>query len=171
MATITLGTSAQTTLTAVKFSRGLDLSDADIATIAQKILTPEGPGTNTPVVFPGAFARTGLLFVPNRGVLQCKAGDYVGVDPSGVVVLVPRYAIATTATATGNTHTSTLVDSLSTNVLLLNWYAGMVIAGSGITAGTKIASIAAGGLSLVLTAATSSTLTGTTLTVGSWVHT
>lgn len=173
MATKTLGTAATTTLTAVQFSSGLGLSDADIATIALAILNDNSPnGLYTPTVLPGAFARSGLLYYPNRGLLRVLPGDFVGVDPSGWPVLVGKDSIATTATATGDTHTTVTVDNLSSNVLTLGWVAGMVISSSNadITAGTKIKSIAKDGLSLVLTAAATGTNAGGTLTVGSWVH-
>jgi hypothetical protein len=70
-------------------------------------------------------------------------------------------------THTGNTHTSTTVDTLSTNVLLLGWRPGMTISSSAadIPAGTRIVSIASGGLSLTLSAAATGTNAGVTLTV------
>jgi len=79
MATGTIGTAATTTLVTVPYSRGLGLSDIDIATIAEHILNDVN--VSHPI-FPGAFARTGLLYVPNRGVLQALPGDYVAYDPA-----------------------------------------------------------------------------------------
>lgn len=69
------------------------------------------------------------------------------------------------AAVTGNTHSSTLIDGLSTNVLLRGWTVGMNIAGSGFN--TTIATIATNGLSLTMAAASSSTLIGTPITVTS----
>lgn len=88
MATVTLGTAAQTSLTALQFSGGSGMSDADRATIAQAIkddilgysnAAPPKPAR----IWPDAFTRAGLLYVPNRGVLQVRPGDYVAVDTNG----------------------------------------------------------------------------------------
>lgn len=91
MSTKTLGTAAQTTLVAVPFSRGLDLSDADIATIANSIKNDQNV---TAPIYAGAFARTGFLFIPNRGLLKMLPGDYVGVDSTGWPILVSKGAAA-----------------------------------------------------------------------------
>jgi len=69
------------------------------------------------------------------------------------------------ATKTGNTHSSTLIDNLSVNVLQAGWTPGMTISGSGIPAGDTIVSIASNGLSLTLAAATTTTVAGVALTV------
>lgn len=69
------------------------------------------------------------------------------------------------ATKTGNTHTSTLIDTLSANVLTAGWQPGMLIIGTGIPADTTIVSIAANGLSLTLSQAATSTNVGVALTV------
>lgn len=90
MATKTLGTAATTTLTALAFSA----SDAaaDVATIAQGILDDQN--VSHPI-WPGAFALTGLLFVPNRGVLKVLPGDFVGFDSAtGWPILVSKRAAA-----------------------------------------------------------------------------
>ena len=90
MATKTLGTAATTTLVALPFSRGLDMADADIATIAENILNDQN---NIHPIWPGAWARTGLLYVPNRGVLQALPGDYVAYDPAtGWPILLSKNA-------------------------------------------------------------------------------
>ena len=91
MATKTLGTAATTTLVALPFSRGLDMSDADIATIANHILNDQ---QNTNPIFPGAWARTGILYVPNRGILKALPGDYVAYDSTGWPILVSKTAAA-----------------------------------------------------------------------------
>ena len=67
------------------------------------------------------------------------------------------------STATGSTHGSTILDTLSTNVLQLGWAPGMTITGNGIN--TTIQSIAVGGLSLVLSAPAIGTNSGVALTV------
>ena len=70
-------------------------------------------------------------------------------------------------THTGTTHASTLVDGLSANVLQAGWQPGQTIAEShgDIPAGTTIISIAANGLSLVLSQAATGAHAGGTLTV------
>lgn len=93
MATKTLGTAATNTLVAVTFSRGTSaLSNADLATVQQHIL--DDLNVAHPV-WPGAFARNGLLYVPNRGVLQVLPGDYVAYDAAtGWPILVSARAAA-----------------------------------------------------------------------------
>jgi len=95
MATRTLGTNATTTLVAVNFAASL--LDADVATIQQNILND----LNTTLTWPGAFAKNGLLYVPNRGVLKVLVGDYVAYDPNGWPILVAANSIA----GSGWTHT------------------------------------------------------------------
>ena len=90
MATVTLGTTAQTSLTAKAFSGAMPA--ADIATIANLI---KDDLNNLHPIWPQAFAQTGLLYIPNRGVLQMRVGDYVGVDPAtGWPILVSARAAA-----------------------------------------------------------------------------
>lgn len=70
-------------------------------------------------------------------------------------------------TVTGNTQTSTTIDSLSTDVLNIGWAVGMTITDSAgdIPAGTRIVAIASGGLSVTLSAAATGSHSGTTFTV------
>jgi len=89
MSTITLGTDAQTTLTALAFNP--QAAAADFASIAQLIL--DDLNVAHPIV-PGSFIQQGLLFVPNRGILKVLPGDYVGVDAKGWPILVSAYSIA-----------------------------------------------------------------------------
>ena len=92
MSTRTLGTDATTTLTAVAWSPASStLSDADLATIQNAI---KYDGVEGDRVYPGAFTRNGLLFVPRRGVLQLQPGDWVGVDANGWPILVSADSIA-----------------------------------------------------------------------------
>lgn len=95
MAVQTVGTNANTSLTyGLKFlpGYGSGMAPADIAAIALQIkddLNVAHP------VFPQAFSANGLLYVPNRGVLQMLAGDYVAVDPTtGWPILLSKRAIA-----------------------------------------------------------------------------
>lgn len=94
MATTTGGTSANNSLTSLQFEGG-GLADADVATISQAILDDQlGLNAGVPArMWPGAFSKQGLLYVPNRGVLKVLPGDYVMVDPSsGWPVLVSLLA-------------------------------------------------------------------------------
>lgn len=46
-------------------------------------------------IYPGAFSNTGLLTIPNRGILQAKPGDVVAVDTvTGWPILISAAAIA-----------------------------------------------------------------------------
>ncbi len=90
MATKTLGTNATTSLTALPFARG-GLAAADVATITNGILNDQVNGTP---IFPGAFSSQGLLYIPNRGILQVLPGDYVAIDNKGWPVLISAYSIA-----------------------------------------------------------------------------
>ena len=169
MATKTAGSRAGTTLTAIQWTGqygASSISDADIASIALSIINDRDP----PMIEPGAFSRMGLLYVPRRGVLKVMDGDWVATGPDGFPYLIPRIALPGTLTATGDTHTSTLIDNLSTNVLALGWRAGAYITGTNIPALTTIASIASDGLSLTLSAAATGSSATQTYTVGSFTH-
>ena len=104
MATKTLGTNSTSELTAIDFSQGV--SDADFASIMLGILDDYYEGTGlpptppaSPRIYPGAFSRSGLLYVPNRGVLMAKPGDYVAFDATGWPILVGANAIASGSTS------------------------------------------------------------------------
>lgn len=93
MATGTLGTNANNTLTSLKFLPGFNsgMAAADIATIAQSIKDDLG---NLHPIAPGAFTAEGQLFIPNRGWLKMLPGDYVAVDATGWPILVSARAAA-----------------------------------------------------------------------------
>lgn len=114
--------------------------------------TPSSPATTgdwTPPIMAVVGSR---IIVTHPGFAGGSPGFYFGwFDISGF----------TDTTHTGSTHTSTLLDSLSSNVLQAGWNVGMTITGVGFQAGTTILSIAADGLSLVLSKAT--TASGTTI--------
>lgn len=85
-------------------------------------------------------------------------GNYIGwLDISGFQ----------STTITGTTNGTVTLSSLSANVLQAGWAAGMTISGSAgdIPAGTTIVSIAANGLSVVMSAAATGSNAGETLTV------
>ena len=104
MATITLGTTANNSLTALTFPGSyirqdgtvfsVTALDADIATIQQLIKDDQNPAQ--PINLPsGGWSRAGQLYVPNRGWLKVLPGDIVGVDTqTGWPILVSGRAAA-----------------------------------------------------------------------------
>jgi hypothetical protein len=95
LATITLGTTLTTSLTALKYLPGYasGMAAADQATIQNAIKD------DINVAHPrlaGAF-QGGQLFIPNRGVLLVLPGDYIGVDSQGFPILVSANSIANAA--------------------------------------------------------------------------
>lgn len=95
MATKTLGTTAQTSLTAIQYLPGYNsgMLAADQAAICNAI--KDDINVAHPLLA-GAFQQ-GQLFIPNRGVLQLLPGDWVGVDSSGFPILVSKNSIANAA--------------------------------------------------------------------------
>jgi len=87
--TVTLGTTANNGLTAVVMNGAM--ATADVATIMTHILNDLISGTP---IYPGAFSQAGLLYVPNRGILQARVGDYVAYDNVGWPILVSANSIA-----------------------------------------------------------------------------
>jgi hypothetical protein len=179
MATKTFGTLATTTLTAVQIPPGYNatplISPADWATINNSIvndvLMAKNAQPSPKPLFGGAFTKSGLLYIPNRGVLQTRPGDWVAVDPYGWPILLSDKAVPQTLTATGTTtNGSNQVTALSTNVLNLGWAAGQAITGLNVPANTTIQAIAANGLSLTLSNNATGGASGTTFTVSSWTH-
>lgn len=92
MAVLTLGTNANNSITkAIKFLPGIgSMVPADQATVDLAILDDLNPAHP----LSGQFSSDGLLFIPNRGVLQVLPGDYIGVDSTGWPILVSANAIA-----------------------------------------------------------------------------
>lgn len=87
MATVTLGTNATTSLTALQFLPGLNsgMSAADIATINQLIK----PANQIAMPRGGRFDSSGILHLPGgEGYIQCKPGDYIAVDSRGWPIVV-----------------------------------------------------------------------------------
>lgn len=90
MALLTGGTSASTSLNALAYNPQADVTN--VALVAAGILNDLNPAHP---IWPGAFARTGLLYIPNRGTLQMLPGDYVMFDTTtGWPILVSARAIA-----------------------------------------------------------------------------
>ena len=92
MATLTLGTDATNTLTAVNFTK--TLLPADVATINRGIRADKiGVAGSHPIISGDSFSVQGLLYVPNRGLLQILPGDYIGIDADGWPILVSASSI------------------------------------------------------------------------------
>lgn len=91
MATILLGTDANNSLTALAMNK--QALAADFASIAQLIKNDKVDVAGAHPIFPGAFSQMGLLYVPNRGVLQVLPGDVVAVDNNGWPILVSKDSI------------------------------------------------------------------------------
>ncbi len=90
----TSGTNATTSLTNSVLwlpGYGSGLQTSDIATIANAIKNDQG---NSGAIWPGAFDGSGLLAIPNRGILKILPGDLVAVDSTGWPILVSANAIA-----------------------------------------------------------------------------
>lgn len=129
-----------------------------------------------------AFLTVTGITAANTPTTQSTVGDWTPptMDIAGGIITVTHPGFAGGASPyfgwfdisgfsssgiTGNTHTSTLIDGLSTNVLQAGWTIGKVISGSGIPANTTIVSIASNGLSVTISNATTTSLTGTALLV------
>lgn len=96
MSTVTLGTNATSSLTALAFLKGINsLAEADVASINNGIkddLNPAHPIVGGSFVVPGQ-----LLYIPRRGWLNVFAGDYVAIDSEGWPILVSANSIANAA--------------------------------------------------------------------------
>lgn len=92
MATKTLGTTANNSLTAITFAASV--TDADFATIMLGIKDDKVKAAGSHPIYPNAFARGGLLTIPNRGIIQVLPGDYVAIDNNGWPILVSGDTIA-----------------------------------------------------------------------------
>jgi hypothetical protein len=94
MATSTLGSNSTSALpTALKYLPGLGsgMSAADIATVNQAI---RDDLNRTILSRGGQFDAGGILTIPNRGILQVRAGDWVAVDSRGWPILLSADTIA-----------------------------------------------------------------------------
>ncbi len=140
----------------------------------------QGPATST--------AGNIATFADNSGkTLQDSGVGVSGAVPSGTMapyagVLAPSTWLfcfgqavsrtgananlfsATTIQTTGNTHTSITIDGMGSTT---NMMAGMPISGSGIQAGTTIASIVSG-TSITLSLATTTSVNGVAIVVAPW---
>lgn len=168
MATLTAGTATTTNLVALQypsFSR-TTFSEADIAAINALIINDQDPA----LVWPGAFTRGGLLFIPNRGVLKMLPGDWVAVTPEGWPILLTDNVLATTSALTGTDVINTNILTVTTSANVAGWSIGGIVAGTGIPAATKITNISTDGLTITMSANATSSNAGTAITFGSFVH-
>ncbi len=69
---------------------------ADAALLNAAILNDKINGNP---IWPGAFSQSGLLFIPNRGILAVLPGDVIAVDATGWPILVSANAIASGSTS------------------------------------------------------------------------
>jgi hypothetical protein len=92
----TLGTNANNSLDLAFVWQSVAASQADVADINQAIL--DDVNASHPVAQIsgcGGFVKEGLLYVPNRGVLQLRPGDVVALDStSGQVILLTAYGLS-----------------------------------------------------------------------------
>lgn len=118
--------------------------------------TPTSPATTGAWVPPIMEVIGSRIVVTHPGFAGGGGGFFFGwFDISGF----------SDATKTGTTHTSTLIDTLSANVLQAGWNVGMTITGVNIPANTTIVSIAANGLSVVISNAATDAVALKALTV------
>lgn len=90
MATTLLGTGTTTSLVSLAYSPTNAV--ADVATIAAHILNQSNPAHP---IAPGAFAKSGQLFLPNgRGIISLKPGDVVAYDHFGWPIVVSAESLA-----------------------------------------------------------------------------
>lgn len=83
------GVAAGTTIASIDSATAITVSDATTASASVDLTF------FTQRVWPGAFAKNGLLAIPNRGIVKVLAGDYVAVDPvTGWPILVSAFAAA-----------------------------------------------------------------------------
>lgn len=92
MATVLVGTDANNSLVGLAFNP--QALPADFATIAQGIKDDRINAAGAHPIFPGAFGSNGILYVPNRGILNVFAGDVVAIDNNGWPVLISANSIA-----------------------------------------------------------------------------
>lgn len=115
--------------------------------------TPTSPATT------GEWTPPTMAMVANR--IMITHPGYSGAYKVGWIDV----RSFTSATLTGTTHTSTLIDTLSSSPITAGWSVGDTIAGTGIVVGTRIVSMTA--TSVTLDTATTAGAAGIALTVTS----
>ena len=175
MATKTAGTNATTSIAkALRYLPGGGLGDgsgmasADVAAINLAIKNDAG---NTYPLWPGGFDSNGLLFIPNRGVLQLQPGDWVLVDAQGWPILLSGDVMPPTLVISGTTNSTTSV-VVASSARTAGWMVGMPIkdASGDIPASTTISAISADGLTVTISAAATGSHGSNNITAGIWTH-
>ena len=94
MSLITLGTANDHVLTAIVWTSSV--LQSDVRPINDDILDDvNARHPQAQISGCGGFVREGLLYVPNRGALELRPGDVVGVDPAtGWPILLSSRAAA-----------------------------------------------------------------------------
>ena len=81
MALKTLGTAAQTTLSAIKFNPDYNaLTDSDLAALNALIKPTVDANGQAQGLLNNYISRAGQLWIPNRGWLYVSPNDYIAVD-------------------------------------------------------------------------------------------
>jgi len=99
MALRTMGTFSQTILQGFVVGTN-ELTPADVGSLDGNILNDQMVATApvTSKMWGGGYERNGVLVIPNRGVLKCLPGDFIGFDvTTGWPILVSAAAAATGA--------------------------------------------------------------------------
>ena len=129
-----------------------------------------------------AFVAISGVTAANTPVSTANTGEWIPptVDQVGSRVLFthPGFSLPlafgwldmssfTSASITGDTHTSTLIDSLSVNALTAGWQPGMTVSDDAgdLQVGTRIVSIASDGMSIVISLPAVGSNSATTLIV------
>lgn len=90
MPTAVVGTALTNSLTGLTYIRGDTAGNNAFLTLRIK-----NDAVNGNPIYPGAWSNTGLLTIPNRGVLQALPGDVIAVDSvTGWPILVSAAAAA-----------------------------------------------------------------------------
>jgi hypothetical protein len=106
-------------------------------------------------IFPGAFVRQGLLWLPNRttnGPMNVQPGDWVMTDGFGNAFLVPARALPKTLVLSITLTNASNVATCATDVRAAGWQVGTHVTSAHTPAGTVIGSIAPSGKSFTLVA-------------------
>ena len=93
MALRTMGTTAQTTLSAIQFSQSPNVVlPADMASLKAALKDDLNPSSQSPNSF---FDYNGLLMIPRRGLVRVFPGDFIAWDAqTGWPILVSAAAAA-----------------------------------------------------------------------------
>ena len=141
----------------------------------------DGGGNLISAIFPGAFVRAGLLYIPGRTrgtPLIVFPGDWVATDGFGNAFLIPQRAMPKTLTlANCTTVINTPAVTAPSSVLVLGWQNGTHVTGANIPTGSVIGDLASNGLTFNLYSSTTGlkvnatgSASNTTITAGSFTH-